>query len=461
MKRIIFLLLPALLFCSALLFTGCEIDPVNDPNNPSLGSVLENASKAELQVLVTGLEARHRGYFANATQMYGCFGREVWAYFGSDPRFISHWLGTGVAETYPDFFASGGTYVTPYLAVKQANVLINAAQNSTNLTTEEANAYVGLAKTIKAYQLLWPWLQQWDNGIRIDVEDPLDPGPTLGRAEALAEIRAILEEGDDALSKSGAALPFSLTNGFAGFASPDGLRQINHAIAARLALYAEDWQGALAALGQSFMDLDVDAASSGKMLIGPTHVYGDAPDINNPFYYPYDRSTNTILIAHPALIEDALPKDERVTNKFIKRVNNPASNPGLVDANGDRLLGEYQDNRWPTNTTPTPWIRNEELILIYAEAQARTDDTAEAVRAVDIIRDTWGLDGYTGGTSTNDLIEEILFQRRYSLWAEGGHRWIDLRRTGRLDEDHVDLRDQGTLFTQVARRTTEINWDER
>jgi hypothetical protein len=56
-------------------------------------------------------------------------------------------------------------------------------------------------------------------------------------------------------------------------------------------------------------------------------------------------------------------------------------------------------------------------------------------------------------------MEEILFQRRYSLWAEAGHRWIDLRRTGRLDETHVDLRDGGSIIVQVDRPTSETNWD--
>lgn len=461
MKSIIYQLYLPLLVLGLLTFSACEIDEVNDPNNPSLGSVSENATKAELQVLITGLEARHRGYFTNATQLFGTFGREVWPYFGSDPRFQTDWLGTGISETYPDFFASAGTYVTPYAAVKTANVLIEAAQNSTNLTTEEADATVGFGQTIKGYQLLWPLMQQWDNGIRVDVEEVLNPGPTLSRPEALSAIRDIMDQGFDALTKGGNALPFELTTGWAGFNTPQGLAQVNRAIAARLALYDEDWQGALDALDNSFMDLDVNASSSDKMNIGPAHVYGESPDLNNPLYYPFDRNTSTILIAHPALIEDALPGDQRIPLKFARRVDNPVTNSEIADANGDLLVGEYQDNRWPSNTAPIPFIRNEELILIYAEAQAQLGNTGEATRAINIVRNTWGLADYDGATDTESLIEEILFQRRYSLWSEGGHRWIDLRRTGRLNEDYVDLRDRGTIFSQVSRRTSEINWDEQ
>jgi hypothetical protein len=453
MKRIyIFLLV-----CTSLMF-ACEVDEVNDPNNPSLGAVLNDASKAELQVLVTGLEARGRVYFTNATQMFGSFGREVYPYFGSDPRFQNDWLGIARTETYPDFFASAGTYVNPYLAVKQANVLIQAVENTSSVTTQEAAGYTGFAKTIKAYQLIWPLMQQYQNGIRIDVEDPLNPGPTLGYNDALAAIRQILDDGMSDLQSAGDNFSFSLSSGFAGFDSPEGMMQVNRAIAARFALYAGEYTAALAALDNSFMDLDVNAASSEKMNIGPSHVYGEAPDVNNPLYYPPNAATSTILIAHPAMVEDALPGDARVDNKFFKRTS-PVTNSNIQDSNGNNIPGEYQDARWATNTSSIPFIRNEELILIYAEASAMSGDPAAAVDAINVVRNTWNLADYSGGTSSDELLEEVLFQRRYSLWAEGGHRWIDLRRTNRLNDSYVDLRDGGNIFDQVSRRTSEVNWD--
>ncbi|MEM6633043.1 MAG: RagB/SusD family nutrient uptake outer membrane protein [Bacteroidota bacterium] len=450
MKKIVNIFPYLALFVGLSLFTSCEVDEIVDPNNPSLGSVTADASKAELQVLITGLEARHRGYYGSATQMFGSFGREVWAYFGSDPRFVNDWLGIGLSETYPDFFASAGTFTTPYLAVKQANVLIEAAQASSSLSAEEINAYSGFAKTIKGHQLLYPLMQQFQNGIRVDVEDPLNPGPILGYDEALAAIRGVLDEGFSELNSAGTTLPFSLTAGYAGFGDPAALAQVNRAIAARAAIYAGDGAGALTALGGSFMDL------AGDLMAGPAHVYGEAPDLNNPLFYPFDRPTNTILIVHPGLVADALPGDTRL-NKFAQRVENPASNSDLRDANGQNIPGEYQDARWATNTASIPYIRNEELILIYAEANMLTGNSGEAVSAINIVRNAAGVGDYTGGTSMDELTDEILFQRRYSLWAEAGHRWVDLRRTNRLNDTFVDLRDGGNLFTQVARRVTESN----
>ncbi len=462
MKSIIFKNLCLFTLIAGLtIVTSCEVDTVVDPNNPSLASVTRNADKSQLQGLVTGLEARHRGYLTNAVQMFGTFGREVFPYFASDQRFTEDWLGLRRTTTYPDFFGAGGTYTTPFVAVKQANVLIEAAQNSTALTEAERKGYQGFAKTIMGFQMLWPLMQQYQNGIRIDVKDPLNPGPFVSYKQALTAIRQILEDGANDLKSAGATFSFTLSAGFNGFNTPPNMLRVNRAIAARVALYDEDWQGALAALQDSFLDLAVTASTSSKMDLGPKHVFGEAPDVNNPLFYPLDLPTNTILIVHPALIEDALPGDLRVTNKFARRVNNPAQYATLRRADGSLILGEWQDKRWPTNITAFTFIRNEELILINAEVNARLNRTADAVNAINVVRTTWGLAPYAGATDTESLINEILFQRRYSLWAEGGHRWIDLRRTNRLNSSFIDLRDQGNIFTQVDRPTAETNWDKR
>ena len=56
-------------------------------------------------------------------------------------------------------------------------------------------------------------------------------------------------------------------------------------------------------------------------------------------------------------------------------------------------------------------------------------------------------------TNTIDLINEILYQRRYSLFGEG-HRWIDMRRAGRLGDLPID-RAGDEVFTQFPRPVLE------
>lgn len=444
----------ALCLLVALGLAGCDFfdpDRVTNADSPTVDAVQSGATEAQLQDLVSGLEERHRGYTDDAsdiTQLFGSFGREVYAAYSSDPRFITNWLGLDGVTPDPEFFADAASYDEPYQAIKQANTLIDAV-NNTEAVPETARAgYIGFAQTVQGYQYLIPLQAQYrnpDGSIRIDVSDALNPGPFLPYDEALTRIRQLLDDANDTLGQAGAEFDFVLTAGFDGFDTPAGMQQVNRAVAARAALYAEDWQGALDALDDSFFALEGGEAS---MNVGVTHTFGAPPDIFNPLFYPPNANTNQILMVHPSMIADALPGDERVPLKFFER-DTPITNPDL----GSIELF-YQDNRFDSETASVPYLRNEELILIYAEASARLDRPGDAVEAIDVIRETWGLDPYTGATDRESLIDEILFQRRYSLWAEGGHRWIDARRTDRLDEIPTDL-DGGQVFTRLVRPLSE------
>ena len=92
---------------------------------------------------------------------------------------------------------------------------------------------------------------------------------------------------------------------------------------------------------------------------------------------------------------------------------------------------------YTSGTAPIPIIRNEELILLYAEAKIATSAFSDAVVALNIIRTTHGLNTYSGALTKDALITEMLYQRRYSLFYEG-HRWIDMRRYNKLSDLPID-----------------------
>ena len=88
------------------------------------------------------------------------------------------------------------------------------------------------------------------------------------------------------------------------------------------------------------------------------------------------------------------------------------------------------------------------------------NQTNQAVEAINIIRNAAGIGNYSGATTQAALIDEILYQRRYSLWAEPwGHRWIDARRYDRLNQIPTRY-DGGTIFTQFPHPQAELSWDQ-
>lgn len=81
-------------------------------------------------------------------------------------------------------------------------------------------------------------------------------------------------------------------------------------------------------------------------------------------------------------------------------------------------------------------LRLAEQFLIRAEARAMQSKLSEAISDVDAIRSRAGLpliQATNPGISAADLLLAIEQERKIELFCEWGHRWLDLKRTGRVD----------------------------
>lgn len=75
-------------------------------------------------------------------------------------------------------------------------------------------------------------------------------------------------------------------------------------------------------------------------------------------------------------------------------------------------------------------FRLEEQYLIRAEARAHLGNLAGGKEDLNRIRNRAGLGDYTAN-SQEELLSAIIHERRVELFTELGHRWFDLKRTGR------------------------------
>lgn len=402
----------------AFSFSSCKKDYGN-LNNPTADVFLNNASKSQLNNLVSGTESSLRNSLGFYLDDVSIVGREIYRYSTSDPRYYTDLLGANDAELQNTGFYIVNVWAAHYRVVKNCNLLIEAANRSTLISTAEKKAYSGFAKTIKAYQLLLTLNLTNSNGIRVNVSDPDNLGPIVGYDESLSAIASLLEEGRADLD--GAQVSFLLSSGFAGLNDAAGLTKVNRALAARVAVYRKQWAPALAALSQSFFDLN------GNFNSGIFNVFGTGSgDQLNPAFFPQN-SAGEARAAHPSYAADIANNDDRINKAPLRQ--SPISNSGLTS---DRDVWVYT-----SSTAPVPIIRNEELILIYAEANIQENSLTDAVSAINIIRNGHGLADYSGAVTQAALINEMLQQRRYSLFFEG-HRWIDLRRYDRLNTLPVD-----------------------
>jgi hypothetical protein len=162
----------------------------------------------------------------------------------------------------------------------------------------------------------------------------------------------------------------------------------------------------------------------------------------NPMFIPKNQS-GEVRVAHASFAADIKNGDDRVNKTSLR--NATASLNGL---SSDRDVWVYT-----SSTAPLPIIRNEELILLYAEAKINTNAFPDAVTALNVIRLGHNLTPYAGAITTDALITELLYQRRYSLFYEG-HRWIDLRRYNKLADLPLD-RTGDDVWTEFPLPVTE------
>ncbi|HRG68091.1 MAG TPA: RagB/SusD family nutrient uptake outer membrane protein [Saprospiraceae bacterium] len=420
------------LFKSALIgflligsFNSCSLDDIADPNNPSVSSIETNATVSEMQNLLDGIQAGMRNEYGIYFDAVSVVGREIYRFSGSDPRFTGELLGSVTGNLDPGAFYTQNPYNARYRVVKNCNIMITAVKNTkAALTQEQKNGINGIVKTIKAHELLMAFNQQYDNGIRIQTEDPSKLGPFLDKNASLSGMIAILDDAASDLKAAGAGFALKLGRGFAGFDKPADFLKFNRALAARLNAYRENWDALNNSLAESFIN------ENGDLNTGVYYIFSKSGgDLLNEIYFP-PNATGEVRLAHPSFITDAEAGDSRI-NKATKRIA-PASLVGLTS--------EYDFSLYTTNTDPISIIRNEELILLAAEYNIQKGLTLEAVRLINIIRNAANLPNYSGASDKDGLIKELLKQRRYALFGEG-QRWIDMRRYNKLADLPLDRPD--------------------
>ncbi len=404
-----------------LAFISCETLNISNPNAPSLDS-------ASIQTLVTGVESDMRNglrFYVEATMTLG---REGYFFEPADPRFTGELL---FGPIDAGGFLSQTPWTTRYRVIALCNELINRAAN---LSGAEQAGVVAYARTMRAYNLLMVlnYVDEDAQGraLRLNFDGDLSVA-FASKQQAFDFIEADLNAGNTSLGSAGSSFSFKLTSGFAGFDTPATYSQFNRALAARVAVYRGNFNEALTALQASFLN------PGGDLEKGVNHIYSTAAgDQTNP-NFEIVTAAFVKLHAHQSFETDAEINnlgvvDSRFSSKTFKRT------PADVF---DELTSDLAAVIATSNTDPYPIIRNEELILLRAEANVGLGNFAAAEADMNIVRVAANLAPYTGTDASNGL-DRVLHEKRYSLFGEG-HRWVDMRRYGRLSQLPIDRPGRG------------------
>ena len=399
---------------------------------------------------VAGTNVGIRNMFITNSLVLGIHGREAYNLDVSNPQNI------------PTFYTSVGgasfknltTWTGPYATMYQANVVFKGAETATGLEPAEREALKGFAETIKALELFYVIRQTDESGAAIDaLEFPTDdPPPIVSKAEVYTAILSYLDDAKTHLEAGGESFSFTMPTGWGAFNTPAKFLRFNRALRAWVNLTNLAFAGALADLSESFLDPAL------PMSYGAYHSFSTTPgDALNGAFDPTGRQ----LYASREFADSAQLKspggapDDRFTNKLITLRDLTGGATDSVSRYGFNI--RYAFKIYPTNTTPGVVMKNEQLLLMRAEANIGLGNNSAAIADINLVRAVSGglppiSDPYVPNAALKQpgvcgtaacaaaaipstaLLEELLYEKRYSLMYENGDRWLDARKYGRIQD---------------------------
>jgi len=320
---------------------------------------------------------------------------------------------------------------TAYLTINEANYVIEGAEITEGVAQEVRDrlkgealfhrgyAYFDLARTY-GYE---PGREVggWDQSAIIRTEPTRDVSDADLRsrstnAQVYQQAQTDLEDALDLLDGNDRGLYF------ANYAAAN-------ALLARLHLYLENWEEAItyadeaiSASGLTLLDSEDDVANAFYEVPNPESILELSIDPvgeslgSNDGLCPYTNPNHWFdVIPSQNLLNTYDPADYR--NSWF--TNHTDGFPYTLK--WDCSTGPFDDN--------IPLVRLPEMYLIKAEAHAEEDQLTLALDALEELQSARGLTVPFVSTDKDEIIDEVMVERRRELNFEG-HRWYDLKRRG-------------------------------
>jgi starch-binding outer membrane protein, SusD/RagB family len=234
---------------------------------------------------------------------------------------------------------------------------------------------------------------------------------------AYAHILNLLDSAYTNLQNGGSAFSFTLPSGFAGFDTPATFAQVNRALRARVDIHMSNYAAALTDLSTSF--LSTSAPLNTGVIFQFSTTSGDQTTV---LFEPYLRADSNLI--HQAQLQTGGSPDLR-TSKLTQ----------TATLTFEQVTSVWLFTAQTSASASLPFIRNEELILMRAEAELGNGDLTDALADINFIRtNSGGLPPLTAGQvpTAAAMLTELLYEKQWSLLWEDGHRWIDLKHYGLL-----------------------------
>lgn len=418
--------------------TACKDNAATNPIDAPTVDALEGAlTRNSLQQLVTGVLGQDRAGFATTTVLIlsEIFARDAYRIDTSEPRYVNETLG---GQPDPGSFAGSGGWTNFYVAIRAANnaILAIPSASAIELSNAEKSAALGFLRTIKALDY-YRVLEMRDTiGIAIQTDDPAELPAIRCKTAVLTYIAALLDSANADFTAAGmtTVVPFTLPGGYTTFGRDysivSNLVRFNRGLKGKVDLYRvldhQNPQPALATTAVAELTAALGGAAAGAVPAadftkGPYYVFvpGGSENFANPL-------SDDKIALHP-LLRDSVQAGDTRGSKIVTR-------SAVLAGQGLSSAITYS-GAVPTSANqarPIAILRDEELVLLRAQAYVEAGNLAAATADVNSVRANYGLAPLPVFADRTTAINAILYEKRFSLLFEGPQRLVDLRAYSRL-----------------------------
>ncbi|HEY4289245.1 MAG TPA: RagB/SusD family nutrient uptake outer membrane protein [Puia sp.] len=355
-----------------------------------------------------------------------------------------------------DGLADGSFWTPIYKIVGNVNSIIDGVNASTTLTDSARKELLGEAKFIRAF--CYFYLTNLYGDVPLPLSSDFNKTALLPRTVQGDVYKQIIQD----LTDAQAALPDNYLAGRGERIYPT--RFAATAMLARAYLYIQDWKDADAQASSLVANNQFSLPSDLTQVFlknSSESIWQLQPNTTVSPYGPYDYKNFTPILIWKQVVPpgDSSLFDPSIYPDYSSLVTPLYYLNKTINAEFER--GDRRKDAW-TGFTPTPHyapytgdtlfyplkyinvrsgqpatqyymvLRLAEQYLIRAEAKAEEGDLPGAAADLNVIRARAGLPPTTASGQA-DLLAAILKERRMELFAEWGHRFLDLKRTGQAN----------------------------
>ncbi|MBL1407201.1 RagB/SusD family nutrient uptake outer membrane protein [Sphingobacterium faecale] len=329
-----------------------------------------------------------------------------------------------------------------YQLIKNANNAITGLESSTSLTASLKNQLIGEAKFMRAY--VYFYLVNLYGGVPLNLlpDNGAFESAKLPRAsadEVYGQIVNDLRDAEDKLEIDYKATPRGRVNKHAA-----------SALLSRVYLYSKDYPNAELYAGKiiSATQLYSLTAPTANFINSSAETILQIANLTAVTTFGFNYVTaGATSIPNYTLLEAVYNSFETTPAIDLRRSNWIV--PKVVSNTTYYTISKYKAFTGTGNEYHI-LLRLSEQYLIRAEARAYRDNLSGAKADIDAVRTRAGLGGVSSILTKEQMLEAIETERLHELFGEYGHRWLDLKRTGRattvLSAIKTDWKETDALF---------------